>query len=106
MIANWIIIGVFVVIGLIFLKMEHHTRKIKVIVIVIIGFILYFSIAGIFMSEQVDITSPRGIINAVYVYFGWIGQTATSLWNIGTDTVSLVGNVIKLNNTGEDKVKR
>jgi len=99
MIINWVIIGIFVVIGLFVLKMEHHSRKIKVLLIAIIGFSLYFSVVGMMSSEKVDITSPRGIINAVYIYFGWIGETTTNLWNIGTDTVSLVGNAIKLNDT-------
>ena len=103
MIINWIIIGVFVFIGLIFIKVDHHARKIKILVIIAIGFIIYFSLAGIFSSEQVDITSPKGIVNAVYIYFGWIGQTTLNLWNIGTDTINLVGNAVKINNSDGEK---
>ena len=99
MIVQWIIIGVFVLIGLWFLKMEHHTRKVKIITIALIGLVIYFSMVGIFTSEQVNLTSPRGVVNAVYVYFGWIGQTMSNLWDVGTDTVSMVGNAIKVNNT-------
>ncbi len=106
MIANWVIIGMCVLIGLFLLKMEHHTRKIKVISVIIIGFILYFSIVGMFTSEQVDLSSSRGVVNAVYLYFGWIGQTATNLWDIGTNTVDLVGNAIKINNSDESFKKR
>ena len=106
MIINWIIIGIFVIVGLFLLKMEHHSRKIKVLLIILIGFTLYFSIVGMMSSEKVDITSPRGISNAVYIYFGWIGQTATSLWDIGTDTVTLVGNAIKLNDTSVERGRR
>lgn len=105
MLIQWIIVGVFILIGLIFLKMEHHTRKIKIIIIILIGGLIYFSMMGVFTSEQIDITSPRGIVNAVYVYFGWIGQTTSSLWDIGTGTAHLVGNAIKIDSE-EDEDKR
>ena len=102
MIVQWIVIGVFILIGLWYLKMEHHGRKVKVVVIAIIGLVIYFSMVGIFTSEQVSLDSPRGVVNAVYVYFGWIGQTATSLWDIGANTVSLVGNAIKIDKEDEE----
>lgn len=106
MIINWIIIGVFVIIGSFFLKMEHHSRKIKALIIMIVGLTLYFSIVGMLTSERIDTTSPRGVVNAVYIYFGWVGQTASNLWDIGTDTVSLVGNAIKLNDTDIERSRR
>ena len=106
MIIQWIVVIVLVLIGLWYLKIEHHSRKIKVITLVLIGAIIYFSMVGILSSEKVDLNSPRGALNAVYVYFGWIGQTASNLWDIGTDTVHLVGNAIKIDNTEEDKESR
>ena len=96
---QWIIIGVFVLIGLWYLKMEHHTRKVKAIIIVVIVALLYFSMMSVFSSEKVNLTSPSGIVHGVYVYFGWMGSTAASLWDIGTDTVRTVGNAIRI---GED----
>ena len=105
MITHWIAIIILIIIGLAYLKFEHHTRTLKIAAIIIIGFMIYFSIIGVFSSEHVDLTSPRGIINGVYLYVGWIGQTANSLWNIGTDTVTMVGNAVKINNT-EDNSKK
>ena len=99
MIIEWIIVAIFIFIGLAYIKFEHHANKIKILAIIIIGFIIYFSIVNHFSSDQVDVKSPKGIINGAYLYIGWIGQTASSLWNIGTDTVSLVGNAVKINNT-------
>jgi hypothetical protein len=99
MIIQIIIIAVFILISLMILKAEHQTRRIRIIAVIIIGFLLYFSIASLFTSEQVDITSPRGIIKATYLYFGWIGRSVSNLWDIGTDTVHLVGNAVKFNNT-------
>jgi len=106
MVIQWIIIGMFILIGLWYIKMEHHGRKVKIVVLILVGALIYFSIVGIFTSEQVSLTSPRGVVNAAYVYFGWIGQTASSLWDIGADTVSLVGNAIKIDNPEEDKEPR
>ena len=106
MVIQWIIIGVFIIIGLWYIKMEHHNRKVKIVVLVIIGTVIYFSMMGIFTSEQISLSSPRGVVNAVYVYFGWIGQTTSSLWDIGVDTAHLVGNAIKIDKNEDDKENR
>lgn len=102
MVIQWIIIALFVFIGLFALKMEHSTKRYKVIVIVVIGFLLYFSMMSLFSSQEVDLSNPRGIVNAVYIYFGWVGQTAGNLWDVGTETVSMVGNAVKTNNSDEE----
>jgi len=102
MLIHWIAIILLILIGIYLVKMDHHARKIKIVLIIIVGLLLYFSIMGVFKSEQVDVTSPKGIVGAVYVYFGWIGQTMSNLWDIGGDTVNLVGNAIKTNNTEEN----
>lgn len=78
--------------------MEHHMRKVKLAVILIIVFLLYLSLSSVFNSEA-SLNSPKGIINAVYVYFGWLGQTIGNLWDIGVDTAHTVGNAIKINST-------
>lgn len=106
MIIQWVAIGVFILVGLWYLKMEHHTQKVKIAVLIIIGVIAYFSMISIFSSDKVDLTSPRGIVNSVYIYFGWIGQTFSNLWDIGTDTVSLVGNAIRVNSSEEGERRR
>ena len=103
---QWIILGIFVLLGLVLLKMEHHLKLIKVIIITLVGLLIYISMMGIFSSGQVDITSPRGIVQATYIYFGWIGETTGKLWDIGKDTTSLIGNAIKVNNSDEDKSRR
>ena len=102
MIIKWIILGVFIILGLFFLKMEHHTRKLKVAIIAILGFIIYFSLMGLLNSDDVDISSPRGIVNTIYSYFGWVGETGARLVDIGKDTVTLVGNAVKMNSTEAD----
>ena len=101
-----IVVAIFIVAALYYLKLEHHGRKVKVIIILLICVVIYFSIIGIFTSNEVDITSPRGIVKGVYLYVGWIGQTASNLWEVGTDTVKTVGNAIKINNTKTEKQPR
>ncbi|MEK0341929.1 MAG: hypothetical protein QQN40_07515, partial [Nitrosopumilus sp.] len=94
------------IIGFWYVKMEHHTRRAKIVVLVIIVALLYFSMIGIFNSEKVDLTSPRGIVNGMYVYFGWMGQTVSGLWDIGADTVRTVGNAIKINDDSNEDTPR
>lgn len=106
MIVEWVAIGILVFLGFIFLKLEHHIKKIQIIAILIIGLMVYFSLTGHFNSEKVDLTSPKGIVNGIYLYVGWVGSTASSLWDIGTNTVHLVGNAIKINNTSEENPRR
>ena len=96
----WAAVGLMIFIGLFLVTLEHHAKKVKVIFLVLIGLFLYFSIVGVFSSEKVSLNSPKGIMNAIYVYFGWIGATLGRLWDIGGDTVQTVGNAIKLNTTG------
>ena len=100
---GWIAIAILVLVGFYLLKLDHHARKIKIIAIILIAILIYFSITGIFSSDNIDIKSPRGIANAVYVYFGWLGHTVSNLWDIGADTVRTVGNAIKINQTDEER---
>lgn len=100
--AQWLAIGVLIFLGLFLLKVEHHTRKIKIAAIIAIAALIYFSITGALGPKEVDMTSPRGIINSVYLYIGWIGSTATNLWDVGVETTHMVGNAIKINSTEEN----
>ncbi|MDP2947034.1 MAG: hypothetical protein Q8N88_02880 [Nanoarchaeota archaeon] len=95
----WVIIGLMILIALTFFRFEHGARKMKIIILVILGLLVYLSIVTVFSSKNVDVNSPRGIVSSVYFYFGWIGNTLSNLWDIGADTVHTVGNAIKVNNT-------
>lgn len=97
--VKWIIIAIFVVLGFTLLKLEHHTRKIKVVILALLAAVLYFSLMGLLNSTEFSFSNPRGIVNAVYNYFGWIGRTGSEIFDIGKNTVSLVGNAVKLNAT-------
>ena len=103
---QWIIIGVLILIGIWYFKVEHHTRTAKAVVFLIIGALLYFSMMGVFSSDNVDLTSPKGVVNAVYIYFGWMGNAVGNLWDIGSGTAKTVGNAIKINGSNDDDPMR
>lgn len=96
MIIESIVIGILAVIGLYFLKMEHHTRKIKIIAIALIALLFYVSATGMFNSNNVDITSPRGIVSGIYLYVGWLGESASSIWDIGIETTGRVIDAVRI----------
>jgi hypothetical protein len=103
---NWIILGVFILLAFLLFRVEHLGKRIKIVILVLIGLLIYFSIMNLFVTEEVDLTSPRGIANAVYLYFGWMGRAVSNLWDVGAETVSMVGNAIKFNMTETDDGRR
>ncbi len=103
MIVEWLTIAILILAVLFLIELKHRTEKIKIVAVLLIGLLLYFSISGVFSSSHVDLASPRGVIDGVYLYIGWLGHTASSLWDIGTNTVVLVGNAIKVNNDSDEQ---
>ena len=96
---NIIILLIFLLIAFLVLRVEHIGRKVKIVAFILIGLLLYFSIMNILTTESIDLKSPRGVVNAVYLYFGWLGKTASSLWDVGKETSHMVGDVVNFNVT-------
>lgn len=94
-----VVVGILLALAFLLLKLEHHGRKIKVVVIILVAVILFLSVSSVFTSSEFDLRSPRGIVNAVYLYAGWLGRTAVGLWDVATETVRMTGNVVKFNVT-------
>jgi hypothetical protein len=63
--------------------------------------LIYLSMSSVLSSDSVDITSPRGIVNAMYVYVGWLGETTASLFDISKETAVATGNAIKVEEEGK-----
>ena len=99
-----IIILVLLFVGFEVIKLEHHAKRLKVVLLIIVAILLYLSIIGMMRSEKVDLSSPSGLMNTAYVYFGWVGQTAVNLWDVGVETVHMVGNAIR--NKDDDGKRR
>jgi hypothetical protein len=98
----WVLIVLGLIVALWYLKIEHNAHKVKIVIIIIIIIVLYFSIVRVFSSDEVDLSSPKGIINGLYVYVGWIGRTLGNLWDVGADTTGRVVEAVKINSTKED----
>ena len=101
MIVLWLVLAVVGIFAFIFVKLEHHMRLFKFAAIGFVVLMIYFSMSTMFNSEAVDLSTPTGIVNAVYTYIGWLGETTTELWAITLDTTKVVGNVIKV----DDNIK-
>ncbi len=96
MIIPWIVIIIAVLLVVCFMKLDHHAHILKTVIIIGIILLLGFSMYNMFKSKNIDYSSPKEIINTIYMYFGWLGNTVSELWQVGKDTVSTVGNVIKI----------
>lgn len=96
MVISWILIIIGMVLLIVFLKISHSANIVKVLVIMAFLLLIGFSMFKMFETQKTDLSSPREIANTVYMYFGWLGNTATKLWDVGKDTIVSVGNVIKI----------
>lgn len=97
---TWLILLIFVIVALIVLRLEHTKRIVKWTLLIFLGLAIYFSIMTLISSGDVDLNSPRGIAQAAYLYFGWIGKTLVKLLDVGKETVNLVGDAISFNVSG------
>ncbi|MDO8517355.1 MAG: hypothetical protein Q7S33_04495 [Nanoarchaeota archaeon] len=101
-----IIVGAILILLFFFVfKLEHWGKRIKLIAILIIGVMLYFSAVSFFNSgeDNIKLDSPKSIMNGVWGYFGWLGNTLFSLVDITKNMGKSVGNVIKTNYTKADR---
>jgi hypothetical protein len=64
----------------------------------VVVILIFLSMSSVLSKETVDLTSPRGVMNAIYLYVGWLGETTVDLWDIGKESISLAGNAIRVNN--------
>ncbi len=96
---TWILILICLALGFFIIRISHLEKKIKLIIFLLVCVVLYFSVTGLLATEKVDLTSPRGVVNAVYLYFEWLGGAVKDLWNIGVETTGKVINIVKFNRT-------
>ena len=91
----WLIIIGFFLIAILFLKFEHNIKKWKLILLLIVLIFLFFSIKSIVENNNTDIKSPGGIMNTIYIYFGWLGDKGLQVLNFGEIAINTIGNSIK-----------
>jgi cell division protein FtsW (lipid II flippase) len=95
----WIILIVFALIIVAFLKFEHYKKTWHFILLMLVLVLVFFSITAMIQTGRMDFTSPKSTMNSMTIYFSWLGQTSFQLFNIGKDTIKTVGNVILTNQT-------
>lgn len=83
------------------MNLKHHAKALKIISVITILLLLYFSISYVFNAQNVDLSSPKEVIGGVYYYVGWIGSSLSQVFNSRGSAVA-VGNVIKGNQTSEN----
>jgi len=96
--ATIIIVGI-VLIGLLFIKISHAEKKIKLIVIALIFLFVVASASAVLKNNQININSLSGISQATSIYLGWLGNLGKSAFEIGEGTIRLTANAIKGNIT-------
>jgi len=82
-----------------FLHLEHKFHIIKTLLLFVLLLLFIGSIYAWFSSEKTSLDSPKNIVNSVYLYVGWLGETGAKLFSVGKDSFGLIGNVIKGNQT-------
>lgn len=100
-------IAIFLVVLVVFvgLKIKKHTRKLKIVLVLLLCLMIYISIMKLLSNENISLDSPRGIASAIYYSFGYLGETIGNVWEIGSDTVTTVGNVIRSEENNTKKIK-
>ena len=95
-----VVIAILVILGFLFIKFYHTGMKIKLVLLVLLALLLYFSISGLMASVDIDISSPQDVMKGVYLYFGWLGQTGGQVWDVGKTTAHTIKEVVTFNTTG------
>jgi hypothetical protein len=98
----WIVLVFLAVAAILFFKFEHHFRLFRIALLGFIVVLIYLSMSSVLSSGEVNLDSPRGIVNAVYLYVGWLGETTAELFDIGKDSVALAGNAVKVGETEKE----
>ena len=92
----WVALIFLAVAAFVFFKFEHHLRLLRIALLGLIVILVYLSMSAVLSSNEVDLSSPKGVVNAVYLYVGRLGETTVELFDIGTDTSKLVGNAVRV----------
>lgn len=96
--VSWILIVIcFLILAIVFIKFEHHTKRIKLVILLLFIFFVYFSASSIIKSSGIELNSVKGWIDVGGLYFSWLGNIGTNIWNSGAEFKTIVGNVIKVN---------
>ena len=84
---NWVLIIVAVVALFVFLRFREIRHRVTHIVIILLVVLLAGSVATVYFSNDVDLTSFEGIAHAGKVYFSWLGAIFGNIGKVSTYAV-------------------
>ncbi len=84
---NWILIIVAVVALFVFLRFREIRHRVTHMVIILVVLLLAGSVAQVYFSNDVDLTSFDGIANAGTLYFSWLGTVFGNVGKVSTFAV-------------------
>ena len=83
------IIGIFLVFGLILIKMNHFRHKITIIVLLFLVLFIYSTATIVNNTYDFDFTTTEGLFYAVKVYTGWLGNGFQNLKVITANAIKM-----------------
>ncbi len=85
---------VFILLSLLLFRLEHSGKRIKLIIIIILGLIIFFSFMKFYNSSEMDLKTPIGIVKTGIGYGKWVGHSVVNLWEAKDDIVKIVGDAV------------
>jgi len=95
----WIILGIFLIIGLIIIKLGYAKSKIKVIAIFLIIVLVYASASSVLSKNDIKLNSVDGYGKAVSLYLGWMVDAGSGLWKVSGDVIKTIKDTAMGNTT-------
>ncbi len=63
-------------------------------IVILLG-LFYFSVVGVLRANEISLSSPKSFFSASYLYVSWVSGVVVDLWDIGTETLRMTGNVVR-----------
>lgn len=98
--VNWIVIGFLIlIVAILFIKLEHSTKRIKLIFLILFLAFFYFTASSVIRNSGIQLNSVEGVMKVGGMYLSWLTDWGGKAWDTGGQVVTIVGNAIKGNST-------
>ncbi len=67
-------------------RLKHKLGAIFLIVLIVFSYLSFFAV---FNSQELDLKSPLGLVDASKIYFSWLGSVFTNLKMLTTNAIHL-----------------
>jgi hypothetical protein len=101
---SWVVIGVFVLVGLMVIKANHLQHKFWIFLLVAVTLFLYATFSIVSSQNEFDLKSTEGIMHAGKVYMVWLSNGFSNLKAITGNAVNMdwTTNSSDLNKTSKE----